>query len=171
MKKIKLVLYYSFFSLLPSSWWPGGKLFNRLRIFSLEGVVPIGKGTKIQKQVYVGSGNNVVIGEQCQINEKVRLDNVTVGSNVMIARECIVLGKLHEMDSTEIPMSDQGRMIPEKSVIEDDVWLGLRVMILPGVKIRTGSVVGAGAVVTKDTEPYGIYGGVPAKLIRYRNEN
>ncbi len=55
-----------------------------------------------------------------------------------------------------------------KIVIEDDVWIGYRATILSGVKIGKGAIVGAGAVVTKDLEPYGIYGGVPAKLIKYR---
>lgn len=55
-----------------------------------------------------------------------------------------------------------------KIVVEDDVWIGYRATILSGVKIGKGAIVGAGAVVTKDLEPYGIYGGVPAKLIKYR---
>jgi maltose O-acetyltransferase len=53
-------------------------------------------------------------------------------------------------------------------VIEDDVWIGTRVIILPGVHVGTGSVIGAGSVVTHDVEPYSIVGGNPAKLIRYR---
>lgn len=59
-------------------------------------------------------------------------------------------------------------MITQKTIIEDDVWLGYGVKVLSGVKIGKGVVVGAGAVVTKNLEPYGIYGGIPAKLIRYR---
>lgn len=55
-----------------------------------------------------------------------------------------------------------------KTVIKDDVWLGYGVTVLSGVTIGQGAVVGARALVTKDLEPYGIYGGVPAKLIRYR---
>lgn len=55
-----------------------------------------------------------------------------------------------------------------KIEIEDDVWIGYRATILSGVKIGKGAIVGAGAVVTKDLEPYGIYVGVPAKLIKYR---
>ena len=53
-------------------------------------------------------------------------------------------------------------------IIKDDVWIGTDVTILSGVTIGQGAVVGAGAVVTKDLEPYGIYGGVPARLIKYR---
>jgi maltose O-acetyltransferase len=65
-------------------------------------------------------------------------------------------------------MIDQGFKDKEPVIIEDDVWIGARVIILPGVKIGKGSIVGAGAVVTKDVEPYSIVAGVPAKLIRKR---
>ena len=53
-------------------------------------------------------------------------------------------------------------------VIGNDVWIGANVSILPGVYIGDGAVIAAGAVVTKDVEPYAIVGGVPAKVIRYR---
>lgn len=52
--------------------------------------------------------------------------------------------------------------------IGNDVWIGSNVLIMDGVRIGDGAVIAAGAVVTKDVEPYAIYGGVPAKLIRYR---
>ena len=52
--------------------------------------------------------------------------------------------------------------------IGNDVWIGANVILLPGVKIGDGAILAAGAVVTKDVEPYAIVGGVPAKLIKYR---
>ncbi|HEY4148743.1 MAG TPA: acyltransferase [Chitinophagaceae bacterium] len=168
MRKIKLILYYMFFSRLPNSWWPGGKLYNKLRTACLKGVIRLGKNNKIQRSVYVGNGNQIVIGDNCSINELVRLDNVTIGNNVMIARESVVLGKMHESADPDVPMTSQGVKDVKATIIEDDVWLGLRVIIMPGVKISTGCILAAGCVVTKDTEPYGIYGGVPAKLIKMR---
>lgn len=53
-------------------------------------------------------------------------------------------------------------------ILEDDVWVGSNVVILPGVTIHKGSVIAAGAVVNKDVPPYAIVGGVPAKVIKYR---
>lgn len=52
--------------------------------------------------------------------------------------------------------------------IGDDVWIGTRALVLDGVKVGTGAIVGAGAVVTKNVPPYAIVGGVPARVIRYR---
>ncbi len=54
------------------------------------------------------------------------------------------------------------------AIDEDNVWIGANAVVVPGVRIGTGSIIGAGAVVTKDVEPYSIMGGVPAKLIRKR---
>ena len=57
---------------------------------------------------------------------------------------------------------------PKPVVIEDDVWIGGRVTILPGVHIATGSIIGAGSVVTKNVEPYTIVGGNPAHFLKKR---
>ena len=53
-------------------------------------------------------------------------------------------------------------------IIEDDVWLGTNAAVLPGVTVGRGAVVGAGAIVTRDVEPYGIALGVPARVVRKR---
>ena len=168
MKKIILIIYYLIISKLPSSWWPGGGLFNQLRILFLRRVIKIGSNTRLQKNVYIGSGNNVVIGENCQINENVRLDNVSIGNNVMIAREVVFLGKTHNSDSLNIPMSEQGFSDKFYSTVGNDVWIGLRTIVLPGVEIGERAIIGAGSVVTKNIPPATVWGGVPAKLIKSR---
>ena len=56
-------------------------------------------------------------------------------------------------------------------VIGNDVWIGRRVIIMPGVKISDGCIIGAGAVVTKDVPPYCVVAGVPAKIIRRRKND
>ncbi|WP_442859821.1 DapH/DapD/GlmU-related protein [Anaerobutyricum hallii] len=65
-------------------------------------------------------------------------------------------------------MIKQGYTENKPVYIEDNVWIGRRVLIMPGVCIGTGSIVAAGAVVTKNVEPYSIVGGNPAKIIKYR---
>ncbi|WP_404423349.1 CatB-related O-acetyltransferase [Thalassospira australica] len=53
-------------------------------------------------------------------------------------------------------------------IIEDDVWIGHNAIILPGVKVSIGTIIAAGSVVTKDTEPYSIVAGIPSRFLRYR---
>lgn len=66
-------------------------------------------------------------------------------------------------------MVKQGYQETKKVIIEDDVWIGARSVILPGIKIGTGSIIAVGSVVTKDVEPLSIVAGVPAKLVKKRN--
>ena len=65
-------------------------------------------------------------------------------------------------------MIEQGNDETKPVTIGNDVWIGRRVIILPGVTISDGCVIGAGAVVTKDMPAYSIVGGVPAKVIKSR---
>lgn len=169
-KTLFLALYYSIAYHLPNYSFPLGRQFNRIRIGLLRNIIPVGKDCRIMRKVYIGDGNNVSIGDNCRINESTRLDNVKIGNNVLIARESIILGKMHEFADVELPVSQQGEREVKTTIIEDDVWLGLRVIVLPGVTLRTGSIIGAAALVNRSTETFGIYAGIPARLIKKRTE-
>lgn len=104
--------------------------------------------------------------------EKLRIGNyVSIADNVTF-----ILSGEHHLDTfSTFPFRTQFFNSKENEtlnrgeiVVKDDVWLGYGVKILSGVTIGQGAVVGTGSVVTKNLEPYGIYGGIPAKLIRYR---
>lgn len=81
--------------------------------------------------------------------------------------DVVILTHTHNIDRVDIPMGKQGSRVA-RVIIGDDVWIGMRSIIMPGVKIGNGAVIGAGAVVTKDVPDYAIVGGVPAKIIKYR---
>ena len=83
----------------------------------------------------------------------------------MIAPQCVITDGTHNFDSRDTLIRKQGNSY-SYVIIKDDVWIGANVKILPGVIIGEGSVIAAGAVVTKDVEPYSLYGGVPAKKIK-----
>ena len=69
---------------------------------------------------------------------------------------------------TDIPMRGQGSTPARKVTVSSDVWIGARVIILPGVTIGQGAIIAAGAVVTKDVPPFSVVGGVPARVIKFR---
>ena len=92
-----------------------------------------------------------------------------MGKNVMMGPDCIIYTQNHRFDDLEKPMIEQGFQKEKPVVIGDDVWIGVRVTILPGVRIGSHTVIAAGAVVTKDIPDYAIAGGVPAKVLKYRN--
>lgn len=125
--------------------------------------VNIRRGAEFGPEVEIGNSSG--IGSYSQVNGK-----TIIGDDVMMGRECIINVNNHIIDDITIPMNRQGIAPRRPVIIEDDVWIGMRAIIMNGVRIGTGSVIGAGAVVTKDVPPYAIVGGVPAKVIRYRNE-
>lgn len=96
---------------------------------------------------------------------------VTIGKNVMMGPNVAIITENHRFDRMDVPIREQGYYDRKPVVINDDVWIGMRVIILPGVTVGKGAILAAGAVVTKDVPEYAIVGGNPAKVIKYRNEN
>lgn len=86
----------------------------------------------------------------------------------MMGPEVYIYTQNHRFDQLDITMDSQGFGEEKSVVIEDDVWIGSRVTILPGVTVGTGSVIGASSVVTKDIPPYSIACGNPAKIVKSR---
>ena len=88
-----------------------------------------------------------------------------------MGQDVIVYTTRHKDDRVDIPMREQGMAEVLPVTIGNDVWIGSRVIILPGVTIGDGCIIGAGAVVTKDVPPYSVVGGVPGRIIRKRNQS
>lgn len=115
---------------------------------------------------------DLVIGENSGIGiRSVIPPMVTIGNNVMMGPDCHIFTAFHEYSRTDIPMIQQGYSERKPVVIGDDVWIGIRTVIMPGVTIGNGSIIGAGAVVTKDVPDYAVVGGVPARVLRYRKND
>nr|WP_319502288.1 acyltransferase [uncultured Draconibacterium sp.] len=168
--KIKLITYYLIISKLPHSRLLGTS--NKLRVWYLSKILhicPFDPNTKIENNIYISDGKELKIGNYCRINEDVFLQgSVQIGNFVMIAPNVTIHSSTHNYENTEIPMVKQGLSDNKKVIIEDDVWIGRNVVILPGLRIGQGSIVAANAVVNKNVEPYSVIGGVPAKLIKKR---
>lgn len=111
----------------------------------------------------VSVGNRSGIGVNCEL-----YGPVTIGNDVMMGPDVVIYTSGHKFDRIDVPMMDQGSIEPKPVRIGNDVWIGRRVMIMPGVTIGNGCVIGAGAVVTKDIPDYSVAVGVPAKVIKSR---
>lgn len=90
-------------------------------------------------------------------------EEVYIGKNVYLAFGVSVFTATHDIGTTDMRAGAHKRL-PVK--IEEGCWIGAKAIILPGVTIKEGCVIAAGSVVTKDCEPNGLYGGVPAKRIK-----
>lgn len=175
MSKIKKMIYRGIYcciaSRLPSSWAPVcGNVCRKIRQTCVKGFAEsVGKDVNIQRKVDLTSrliiGDKSGIGMNSSVNGPIR-----IGKFVNIGPELRVLTKGHCIERTDIPMQQQGYTEEKEVVIGDDVWIGLRVTILPGVHIGNGSVIGAGAVVTRDIPDYAVAVGVPARVVKYRGK-
>jgi acetyltransferase-like isoleucine patch superfamily enzyme len=135
--------------------------------------VTVGRFASIRPSGYYGReiGAGLDIGDHSNIGPYCFIGcagPVRIGSRVMMGQGVHLLAERHGMDDPDRPMQDQG-VTRDGIVIEDDCWLGAGAKILDGVTIGRGSVVGAGAVVTKSFPPHSVIGGVPAVLLRSRD--
>lgn len=166
----------------------------RAQLYNVKPNISIGKGTIFESRVVVRTlaGGSIKIGRNCSISEGAQIltwggdivigDNSTVnpcaiiygqggtiiGKGVRIAAHVVIVPSNHIYSDPDKYIYTQG-LSKKGIIIEDDVWLGAGVKVLDGVTISRGCVVGANAVVTKNTEPFGVYVGIPAKKIKSRN--
>jgi len=160
-------------------YWKYRNKRDRLKILN-SGISPknaLGKFTMIRKGTEIGK---IKLGDYSYISgPRSYIEEAEIGKFCSIARQVIIGPSVHNYDwVTTSPIivskcyefidldKDQAQKPPP--IIGNDVWIGINATILRGVTIGDGAVIAAGSVVTKNVEPYAIYGGIPAKLIRFR---
>lgn len=97
--------------------------------------------------------------------------NVTLGRYAMLASHVAIVSNDHDPSKPGTPIIFSGFPMPAPTVIDDDVWIGYRALIMAGVRIGRGAIIAAHAVVTRDVPPYEVHAGVPAKKVRDRFAN
>lgn len=130
-----------------------------------------GKGVTIYPGVWIAPGHNLVIGNNVDLAKDVLITTkggVEIGDGTLVGYRTQILSSNHVISDNDEPFLTSGH-VHKKIIIEENVWIGANCVITAGVRIGKGSVIAAGAVVTKDIEPYSIAGGVPAKVIKKRN--
>jgi acetyltransferase-like isoleucine patch superfamily enzyme len=156
--------------------------------------VKLGRTSHISRRAVVdtSSGGSIRIGEHCYIHEFAMLlshggdihigdftsinpfcvlyglGGLSIGNGVRIAAQTVIVPANHNFTDSERWIHGQGSTSLGVR-IEDDVWIGAGVRILDGVTVGHGAVIGSGAVVTRNVPPFAVVGGVPARVIKYRN--
>jgi acetyltransferase-like isoleucine patch superfamily enzyme len=170
MKRLKNLLrgYYggaSFLALLltgsvPAHWF-------RKFVYRRFGMT-IGQSSWIYMGAEIRSAKKITIGENCSIGHDVILDGrngLVIGNNVNISSQVWIWTMQHD------PQSPTFASVGAEVLVEDYVWISGRAIILPGVVLAKGTVVAAGAVVTRSTEAFSIVAGMPARKIGERERN
>ena len=173
MRTFWLGLYYGFAKHLPKSNRPIlGRFAQWLRYRCAKRMFAECKGyVNLEQGAYVGNGKkfhvlgDAAIGKDFVCHSRI----VTIHGNVMMGEEVMFLGGGHKFDNPDVYIGAEGDLPDSPLEIGYDVWIGPRVIVLPGCKkIGAHSIIGAGAVVTHDVPDYAIVAGNPAKIIRMR---
>lgn len=127
-------------------------------------------GTELRVNRKSNLGCNTYLGDNCNFNgmDITGIGKVTIGNNFHSGKECLMITSNHNYDSgLKVPYDET--IINKKITINDNVWIGTRVIILGGVELGEGCIIQAGSVVVKDIPPYAIAGGNPAEVFKYRD--
>ena len=172
---MKRVIIYASFALYTciAKYLPSGRnnykgIFERIRYVLVKGYIDH-CGICVNVQPHATLARRIRIGDYSGIGRNCIIQGgVSIGNHVMMGPDVYVYTQNHRFDRTDLTMDQQGWSDEKPVTIEDDVWIGARVTILPGVTIGTGSVVGAASVVTKVVPPYSVVAGNPAVVVRSR---
>jgi maltose O-acetyltransferase len=174
MKKIIRIicwfLYHYFASYLPVSTLPFGRISKKIRYFLVRRIFKkCGKNVNVEQKAYFQNGFNIEIGDNSGIGVNANIPNdMIIGNNVLMGPDVMIFSNTHHYEKKDRLIREQGYEDPKPVIIEDDVWIGARAIILGGTHIQKGAVIGAGSVVTRDVEPYTVVAGAPAKEIKRR---
>lgn len=131
----------------------------------------LGDDVVIKHNAQLGAGVGLVVGSRSQLGHNCRIGNfVTLGSDVLMGPDVVIMTSSHAFDDLAATIIEQGALPIRPVVVGNNVWIGTRVIILPGVRVGDGAVIAAGSVVTKDVPENAIVGGVPARVLRYRGD-
>lgn len=167
------VFYYGFAQHLPASYrfQPLGRFAKWCRAIACKRLFRVcGQRVNVEKGANFYTGWEIELGDDSSLGVDCMIPyNLKVGKDVMMGPYVVIVGDNHQFSRIDIPMRLQGNIECQPVRIEDDVWIGARAIILPGLTIGKGAIIGAGAVVTKDVPAYAICVGNPARVIKYRN--
>lgn len=143
---------------------------NRLKLI-YRSIGRLGKNIRFDGVPSVLFPERITLGDNILIHSGAFIDGegkIEIGNNFVASKNLVILSSSHNYELPELLPWDEKKIL-EPVVIEDNVWCGINVIIMPGIRIGEGAVIAAGSVVTKDVQRCTIVGGNPAVLIKYRN--
>ena len=136
-----------------------------------KGTITIGDRISMRSGVVINAQSGAIeIGNDVSLNDYTVLlghGGIRIGDDVRVAAHVVMASFDHGYDEVDIPIRKQAN-VKKPIVVEDDVWIGAGAKVLGGSHIARGCVIGANSVVKGRTVPYGVYAGVPARLIKMR---
>jgi putative colanic acid biosynthesis acetyltransferase WcaF len=150
-------------ALFLQTWFPWPSALKRalLRAFGAR----VGNGVVVKPRVNVKNPWRLEVGDHAWIGEGVWIDSlapVRIGANACLSQGAMIETGNHDWSKTTFDL------VVKEVVVEDGAWMAVGSLALPGARLASHAVLGAGSVLSGDTEPYGIYVGVPAVKVRER---
>lgn len=161
IRLIWLFVYYLFFRFSPTPMFMYRNFI--LRLFGAR----IGKRVKIYPNVKIWFPSNLTVGDSSCLGREVRCYNqgkITIKKNVIISDSTHLCASSHDYNKPTFPLL----LLP--ITIEESCWVCADAFVGPGVKLKTGTIIGARSCITKNTKPWSIYIGNPAKFLKNRKK-
>ena len=173
MKRVLYLLaYYGVARYLPDSSFPGGWQATRLRGFLCgKFIARAGRAFYVRSDVFLADGRYLQVGDSVSIGPGCRIYGAVLGDSVIVGPGCVFFKENRAADDLDKPVGAHGTTAINVPVVEDWAWIGERAIVLQGRRIGKGAIVGAGAVVSRDVEPFTVVGGNPARVIGDRRDS
>lgn len=148
-----------------------GRIGKGLRVAAARRLLgACGQRVNVETGASFGAGHCVYIGNDSDLGINCTIyGELHIGDNSFMGPDVTIWTTNHAFDRTDVPIRKQGNRPLAAVWIGDDVWIGTRVILLPGVRIGNHVVVAAGAVVTKSVPDWAVVGGNPARVLKFRN--
>ena len=170
IKLFYLIIYHVLFNGLP--WYFKFLGCNKIRNFLFSKITNSGKNVSIGRNSDIMDITKLLkIKDNVSIGDNFRFigysEPAIIGNNVVLGFDCVLITTQHNYGDRGKNIKDQGYR-DAKIIIEDDVFFGGRVYVMPGVRIGKGTYVGSGSIISKSIPPYSIAWGVPARIVKIR---
>jgi maltose O-acetyltransferase len=166
-----LAFYYTIGIRLPPRPIPGYRFGYAVRRWLVGRIAETcGTDVLVQEGCHIGRGVGVRVGDRTLLGHNAWIDQyVSLGKDVVMGPDVVIMTHHLAFEDPSVPVNQQGLIEPKPVTVGDNVWIGMRAMILPGVSVGSNAVIGAGSVVRRSVPAGAIVAGNPARVLRFRD--